>query len=200
MRSDKKKDVKPTIRIELKDAIYRLAFITKTPVKDVCESMINFAVSDSSIINILAPYFIRDIRMNNSILKGHLDNPRYEKFESGNCERITLRLTQGSHNNVTILAYATDLNPSRVCAILLNTCMHDFRFLNYYTSQYLQNELSYNQMVELKEMLRYITKNVNVEASMASLLSMIVNEVTPPTREIKDAVNDFILHNWREKK
>ncbi|MCM3176307.1 hypothetical protein [Cytobacillus horneckiae] len=34
-RSDKKKDIKPTINIKLHECINRLSYITNTPVKDV---------------------------------------------------------------------------------------------------------------------------------------------------------------------
>lgn len=200
VRNDKKKDIKPTIKIDLKDAIYRLAFITRTPVKNVCEYMINYSIKNAGFIDRLVPFFIRDILINETVFKGSLDNPHYERFETGKCERIHFRLSQAAHDKVSIFAYALDLNPSRICAIMLNDCIHDFKFLNSYTSQFLQNELSYHQMTELKEMIKYITKNVNVEASVASFLSVIVHEVAPTGDDIRNTVDDFIIHNWREKK
>ena len=134
-------------------------------------------------------------------MKGHLDNPRYEKTESGNCERINFRLTGAAHDKVSIFAYALDLNVARICAIMLNDCIHDFKFLNAYVGEFLQNELNYKQMKELEKMMQYITKNTNVDASIASLLSVIVHEVTPrPTSTIQSSVDEFIITNWKDNK
>ena len=198
VRSDKKRDVKPTIRIELKDAIYRLSYITQTPVKDVAASMVEFAIRDSGIVNVISRSFRRDIRINNTLYRGHIDNARINRRELGVCERLTLRLTRADYETVSVLAYALDVNPTRVSALLLDASMNDFRFINSYVSRYLNTQLTPAQMKELRNVLRYVNEDEEEQMTLATLLSMIVDEVSTPVSRVKDAVSEFIINNWRE--
>jgi len=197
-RSDKKRDVKPVISIELKDAIYRLAYITQTPIKDVAERMINHAITEREIIDNLSQSFRRDVRINNTLHHGHIQNRRISKREEGERERITLRLTQRTYEVVAVLAYALDVSASRVCALLLDESMHDFRFVNGYVNRYLSGKLSESQMRELRDILRYVNEYEDDQMTLASLLSSIVDEVSAPVTRMKDAVSEFIVKSWRD--
>lgn len=197
-RSDLKKDIKPTVKIELKDAIYRMSYITQTPVKDVAESMILYASKSVDVIELLSQSFRRFVQINGTLYRGHLDKPRVTKREQGYCEQLTVRLKQQDYETISVLAYALDVSPTRVCAILLNASMRDFRFINTYVNRYLSQHLTDKQIKELQSILRYSNDEANVEMTMASLLSDIVDEVRTPVARIKEAVSEFIIHNWRE--
>ncbi|MDA6082696.1 hypothetical protein OSJ97_24410, partial [Escherichia coli] len=56
-RSDKKRDVKPTISIDLKNCIYRLSYITNTPVKDVIETICEKGLQSRKVMEYLSEYF-----------------------------------------------------------------------------------------------------------------------------------------------
>lgn len=197
-RSDKKRDVKPTVDINLKDAIYRLSFITKTPVKDVAEIMIEHAFNNREIINGISISFRRDIRLDSTLYKGHIDNPHIGRRIPGVNERLTVRLTQQSFEVVSALAYALDVNSSRVCAILLDASMRNFDFINSYINKYLKSELSPYQLKELKNLLRYVNEGIEEKINLATLLSYIIDEVNAPIVNVKDAVTDFVIHHWRD--
>ncbi|MED4888435.1 MULTISPECIES: hypothetical protein [Lysinibacillus] len=62
VRSDKKMDLKPTLTIELKDAIYRLSYVTNTLVKDVSAHLCAVAIDSVEIMKSIAKHFQRDIR------------------------------------------------------------------------------------------------------------------------------------------
>ncbi len=198
-RSDIKKDVKPTIRIELKDAIYRLSYITQTAVKDVVAVMIEYAMNDSNTISNLSKHFKRDVRINNTLFIGNLKCTPISKRETGDCERVSTRLKSNTYHVVAAFAYALDSNPSRVSAILLNAAMHDINFINGYVKKYLDKHITESQMRELKEILKYINKDINTHHSWASLLSLIVDEVSLPVTKVKAFVNEYIIKNWRDK-
>lgn len=198
VRSDKKRDVKPVIKIELKDAIYRLSYITFTPVKDVAESMLMYAMNTVDVLNALSPNFRRVVRIKNTLYRGSIDNPRISKRDDGNTERITIRLTQSLYESIYVLAYTLDVSPSRVCAILLDASMRDFRYLNNYVTRHLSSKLTTQQMGELQEILQYTNEEAEKKMTLADLLGAIVDEVSAPVSRIKDAVNEFIIHNWRD--
>ena len=197
-RSDKKRDVKPIITIELKDAIYRMAYITQTPIKDVAESMVVHAVSEREIIDNLSQSFRRDVRIDNTLKYGHIGNKRISKREEGERERITLRLTQRTYEVVAVLAYALDVSATRVCALLLDESMRDFRFINGYVSRHISDKITESQMRELRSILRYVNEDADDQMTLASLLSSIVDEVSAPVTRMKDAVSEFIVRNWRD--
>lgn len=197
-RSDKKRDVKPTLRVELKDAIYRLSYITQTHVKDVAEQMVIFALKDVTTIDTLSRSFRRNIRINNTLYRGHIDNPRIARREPGVCERLTLRLVSQDYESLSVIAYALDVNPTRACALLLDASMRDFRFINTYVSRYLKTQLTLAQMKELRSILRYVNEDVGDQMTLASLLSVIVDEVSAPVTRIKDAVNEYVVKHWRD--
>lgn len=198
VRSDKKRDVKPVIKIELKDAIYRLSYITHTPVKDVAESMIDYGSKSKGVIDELSLSFRRVVRTNNTLYRGSMDNPRVNKRDVGYCERITVKLPQQLYETIYALAYALDVSPSRVCALLLDACMRDFRFINAYVTRYLSRKMTDQQLEELKLILQYVNEDAEEKMSIATLLSIIVDEVSAPVSRIKDAVSEFIVNNWRD--
>lgn len=199
-RSDKKRDVKPTILVELKDAVYRLSYITKTSVKDVVEQMIIHSINSRKIVDDLSKYFRRQIHMNDTIFRGNIGMPRIAKREEGEREQVTTRLKQRDYEIVSALAYALDVSPTRVCAILLDAAMRDFHFINSYVRKYLTTELTPGQLNELQKILLFVNNDDEIEEklSLADLLSLIVNEVSTPITKLKDTVNDFIIKNWRD--
>lgn len=159
VRSDKKRDVKPTIEIELKDAIYRLSYVTQTPVKDVCDKLIYYAINDIEIMHRLARYFVRDMRINNTLFIGN-NNNSISKRDDGETERINMRLIEGVYRELTDLAFALDCRPSRVCAILLKLGMKDFRFINNYVKLHVHVALEGQRKNEHTKVLLYTNKTL----------------------------------------
>lgn len=197
-RSDKKRDVKPTLKLDLKDAIYRLSGITFLPVKDVCPALCMLVINDRRSIEYLSKFFKRDLLFDTTIFRGHVTNKTIEKRLNGYGERVTMRLSQMEYAKVALLAFALDCTVSRATAILLEMSMREARFINAYIKEFLRHELSEPQMREFKEILRYINKHGESHHSWASLLAHVVDEVGTPVSRIKEAVSEFIDLKWRE--
>lgn len=197
VRSDKKRDVKPSISVELKDAIYRLSYITSTPVKDVCEALCRNAITNKRIMDEISNYFRRNIRINNTLYFGSPDNPRiYTKKMANKSERISLRLDQEMYEFMYSLSYALDCSVSRAVAVLLYRGIHDVTFINDYINKYLTS-IDLRRKKELQKILDYINEGLDEEITLASLLSYIVDEFKEPLKSTKDAINDFIQH-WKK--
>ena len=197
-RSDKKRDVKPTIKLDLKDALYRLSGITYTPVKDVCPSLCMFVINDRQSIQYLSQFFKRDLVFDTTLFRGHITNQTIEKRLNGFGERVTMRLSHNEYTKVALLAFALDCTVSRATAILLEISMKEVRFVNAYIKEFLRHELSESQMREFKEILRYVNRHGESHHSWASLLAHVMDEVGTPVSRIKEAVSDFIDLKWRD--
>jgi len=198
IRSDKKKEIKPYISIEIKDAIYRLSYITQTPVKDVCEQLVIYTMNDREVIDHLTQFFQRDIRLGNTIYRGFLDNPKARKRLLEYRERVTVRFKREDVEPIVILSYALDCSPTRTTAILLENGIRNMKFINRYVEEFLRSEITESQMRELRLLLKFVKEHEGTERSLASLLSVIVDEVRAPVTRVKDAVAEF-LAGMRER-
>ena len=192
VRSDKKREVKPVIKLELKDAIYRLSYITYTPVKDVCARLCSYVINDKRAIGHYSQYFQRDIRLSNTLYFGHPSNKRFTKRDPGENDRLTVRFTQAEYDSIAILSYALDCTPSRTVAVLLYGAMSNMEFVNRYIREYLDGHLSENQMRELRGVLKYVNHRSDASMSWMALLGTIVDEVTAPVTRVKDAVSEYL--------
>ncbi|MFJ7371576.1 hypothetical protein ACIQVU_19420 [Lysinibacillus sp. NPDC098008] len=176
VRSDKKRDIKPTISLELKDSIYRLSFITRTPVKDVSELLLKNALFENTdILKSLSKNFIRDIRINNTFYIGNLQNERIAKTEDGETDRISFRLKNDVYEILRALSYALDCSVSRIAAILLYESIIDKVFIERYVESYLDS-LDKSRKKELKQVLKYIRKETDESYNLVDLLSYLVDE------------------------
>lgn len=143
---------------------------------------------------------MRDIRIKDTLYCGNLSNPRISKRDFGANERVSVRLKQHSYNAMAVFAYALDVTPSRMCAILLNESMSDYNFINTYVDKFLARNLTPYQLREMKAILRSINNKVDDKMTSASLLSVIVDETKSPSAKIEDTVGDFIINYWRDNK
>ena len=125
-RSDKKRDIKPTVSIELKDCVYRLSFITDTPVKDVIEEILIAGSGRLKIISYLSHHFLRDIKIANTLYMGDSNRiPVKKRTYTGKVERISTRVTQSMYDSLSALAFSMDCSVSRVCALVLDVTVRE---------------------------------------------------------------------------
>ncbi|MCM3068585.1 hypothetical protein M3568_19950 [Priestia flexa] len=72
IRSDKKRDVKPSLPIDLKECVYRLSYITNTPVKNVIESICISGLASSKVMDYLSNYFRRGFSFGSTVYMGDM--------------------------------------------------------------------------------------------------------------------------------
>jgi hypothetical protein len=196
-RSDKKRDVKPTISISLKDCIYRLSYVTDTPVKNVAEIICEKGLQSRKVIEYLSNYFRRNFQFINTVYIGDYGRESLQKkYQSGKNERITIRFTPTTYEDIFSLSRALDVTPSKATALLLDASIRNTNLLNAFVKNYLHEHLDNPRMKELKLVLKYINKNnpYNEEISWFALLSIIFDELKDNTSNIKG-----LVHNWLDK-
>jgi len=196
-RADKKRDIKPTIALELKDVIYRISHMTYIPVKDVCQQMTILVLKDRKSMEQLSKYFKRDLRVENTFFMGSITNEGIVKRRKEAGERVTIRYTQKEYESLAALSYALDCTPSRTVALLLEIGMQNIKFINAFIKQHLQKELSNTQMRELREILKYVSEVDDTHHSWASLLALVNEEIGSPVQNIRESITEFIKMKWR---
>ncbi|MGN7183209.1 hypothetical protein ACTHRJ_20485, partial [Cytobacillus kochii] len=91
-RSDKKKDIKPTISIDLKNCIYQLSYVTNQPVKDIVEILCEKGLQSRKVMEYLSQYFRRDYQFFNTTFFGQLERESLQrKYQSPKNERVSVR-------------------------------------------------------------------------------------------------------------
>lgn len=197
IRSDKKRDVKPTISSNLKDCIYRLSYITNTPVKDVAEILCVKGLQSRKVMEYLSQYFRRDFQFLNTIYIGVFGRESLQrKYQSGKNERITIRFTQTSYEDIFSLSCALDVTPSKATALMLDASIRNTNLLNAFVKTYLNEHIDNNRMKELKQVLKYINKNnpYNEEISWFTLLAMMFEDIKESTNNVRE-----VIQNWMDQ-
>lgn len=201
IRSDKKRDVKPTVSKELKDCIYRLSYITDTPVKDVAEQICMNGFGRQKVVSHLSSNFRRDVRIDNTLYIGDINRVSVRKRTSpGQSERISIRFKSDMYERLSVIAYALDCSVARACALLLDSTVRDTDFVNNFAQEYLNKHVDKQRMEELKKVLQYINSGnpYEEEISWTVLLSYLMREVKVSAEKVQDTVTDFIVHNWKK--
>lgn len=175
-RSDKKMDVKPTISIELKDSVYRIAFIKKQAVKRVCEELVWHGLyGNKEILKGLSHYFKRTIQLQDTIYRGDLENETLYDVTGEKNERISFRVTQAVHEFLYNLSYILNCSVSKVAGVLIYEAITDGAFIESYLQSYL-NSLDTPRKKELKQLIQYIKSEIGDQYSLADLLSYLIEE------------------------
>lgn len=197
-RSDKKRDVKPTISLELKNCIYRLSYVVNIPVKNIVEVMCEKGLQSRPVIEYLAQFFRRDYQFLSTIYMGDYDRESLQnKWQPGKNERVATRFSSETYEKINDLSDALDVTPSKATSLLLDASVRNADLLNTYIEGFLKSEdVDSRRLDELNKVFSYLKKNnpYNEELTWYSILSMLYDEVYESTTNIKDSV-----HNWLEK-
>lgn len=180
VRSDKKRDIKPTVPIALKECVERLSYIFNIPVKDVTETICLAGLESKKVIDLLSTSFRRDYRHDSTLYKGNLSRPSLQKEKIlGLKDRITTRFSSDIYEKVNQLAYALDVTPTRATAMLLDASIRNTDYVNEFVKNHMESHLNPKKMKELNEVLTFINTNnpYDEKVSMSMLISYLVDEL-----------------------
>ena len=141
-RSDKKKDVKPTLTVKSKRQLYKFCELCELPVKVVAEQLCEKACTSSLILDDINGWFRRDYFCAPAIHKGYPERPRLKLIFHEETEKVNMRLRQTTYDQLCDLAYALDLPPTTTAAVLIKMTMKNREFMFEYvrTMNHLSNE------------------------------------------------------------
>lgn len=196
VRSDRKKDVKPTVDIELYECVSRISHITKTPIKDVGEIFCKHGLYSKKVIDNLSQYFRRNIQFNNTLYMGNREllSERVTRKPSENRTRITIRFRQEVYDHISDLAYALDRTVSTTVAMLLDAAIRNTDILNQYVGEYVDEVLDDNRKKELRHVLKYINKNnpYEDEVTLYHLINNIMDKAVDKTINARIAIDSWL--------
>ena len=199
IRSDKKRDVKPTISVDLRELIYRISYITSTPVKDVAEEICKHGITSQKVVELLSAKFRRSVMIGNTMYIGDLGRVSSQRDQSEEeRERISIRFKQGDYEDITTLAFGLDVTPSRAVALLLDVGIRNNDFINNYFEKYVSDQLDERRTAELKDVLGYLNENnpYKEEISWVMLLSFLAGEVRESATTMKETISLYIK-KWK---
>ncbi|MGM9988817.1 MAG: hypothetical protein ACI35O_16545 [Bacillaceae bacterium] len=180
VRSDKKRDVKPTVSISLKECIDRLSYITNRPIKDISEEICETGLYSRRVIELLAQNFRRNYTFKNTVFIGDLNLESVQKERiKGIKERITMRFTQNTYERINSLSYSLDVTPSKATALLLDATIRNSNFISEFLDKYVAQELDVNRQRELKAILKFINKNnpYDKEVTLSAIVAYYFDEI-----------------------
>ena len=198
-RSDKKRQVKPLIPLDAKEAIHRISHITNTPIKDVCEFLALFVVQDTETLSKLSNHFRRGVVLGNTYYTGNIDAHTIDKRLKVQSDMVNIKFKRDDYEYISTLAYALDCTPTRATAVLLEHATRNIKAVNEYVYQNLASGLTDGQMRELRKVLTYINRHNKDRSSWMTILSMIVGDVRPATKKLYELVEEFLSISNKKK-
>lgn len=192
----KKKDVQPFISSTTKEVIYKLSFISGSSVKKICDDLCSRALRRKELINGLQPYFKREI-----IIGGVLYQPnptpldQYRPDEK--LERITVKVSAQAYEFAYNLAHALNWSLAKVISFCIEHSMSDYDFLEFYTTNILNNKMDDKRKEALLTMMNDSNRDndLKVELSVASILLAIIDDFKWADESLSDSVGR-IAENW----
>ena len=197
IRSDKKREIQPTLPIDVFSCIHRLHKITGLPIKTIGEEVCLRGLQDKRMLSILSVHFRRDIQLDNTVYIGRVDQPPVSRRFKGLTKRISVRFYSQTYDNINALSYASDCTVARICALLIDTCLTDADFVNDYVEDYLMRNVDANQMKELRKLMKVLNATDEEEViSWGRLLSFVMDDAVAGMGKVKESVNEFLVNRW----
>ncbi|WP_129731769.1 hypothetical protein [Ectobacillus funiculus] len=195
VRSDKKREVKPTITMSLYECIDRLSYMTTNPIKDVAEEICVLGLQSEKTIDLLAGYFRRDYWIQErKLIRGDVSRAPYT-FKDGDSQkrRISIRFSQSIHDKLSELAYALDMTVSSTTALLLKTAIYESTIFVDYVLKHLDDETTEARMNQLQYIVDFINESNKEEPiDIRMLVSYILDKASTKTRDFKRTFVQFI--------
>lgn len=157
-RSDKKVQVAPTVCVELKKEIERLAFITDQPVKYIGELLCHEGIYTIAVMERVARYFQRGtLRLEHMLFFGNSDNPSLKDVEFDEpTDRVYIRFPQQDFKNIKLLADLLDVNPSRATAELLDASIRHPHVIEAMLSKYNVRTDGRDVSADTRKLMKYV--------------------------------------------
>lgn len=203
VRVDKKTDIKPFVSNELRSCIYRLAFITDTPAKDVIEEILKSGVQRDKVISYLSQYFLKDIRIKNVVYFGEKERVpvKTRGFSTVTNPRIFTRVSSELHDVLSVFSYAMECSLSLTCTLLIEATVKDTDFVDDFAKKFISDKVDADRMEELKKVLKYINAGnpFDERITWSTLLNHIVEDVQHHVDKVHESVSRLIVNIWNKK-
>lgn len=198
-RSDKKRDMRPTVAQELYECIDRLSYITNTPQKSISLKLCQVALISTPIIEELSVFFLRDYWSTaHSLYPGHYDRERYSVTRAAGRKRLTIRPSQNEYACIERLAFSLSITPHATASILIEKALQSVSIVDALVSSRMQHDLDQNRLRELREVFRFINghQKPGEKISFAAFMSLVYDHIKIASKsagkKIVTQINDWL--------
>lgn len=181
-RSDKKRDVRPTIASDLYDFISDLSYVTNTPIKKVSEHLCIEGMKSKRVVEHISQHLRRPYVHGNTFYQGFLDRKPYKPSDDHNEKRKrlgTVRFNSHDYENLSSLSYALDINISSGVGLILAISAKDIDIINNYILNTVNYTLDENKKRVLKNLYKYVyyKSPFKNSISLLDIASYIYNKI-----------------------
>lgn len=159
-RSDKKRDIKPTVPLHLHNCLSDLSYVVNQPIKDVAEFICLEGMQSHRVIEHISPRFKRDYQLNNTHYIGdrNLEHNRYIIRKEKVRKRVSIRFTKEFYEQIDTLSFSLDLTPSSATSVLLEASIKDINIIDSLLKPY-THRLDENKKRVLKDVIKYVRRD-----------------------------------------
>lgn len=181
--------VKPYVEVKQKETLLKLNFLTGLPIKDICNDLMEHAVS-SNYAMFLTQHFKRGVIINKLQFPAKNDPVPFPEAK-GETTRITLKVNNRIHEYANSLYYATDVSVPKILASMINYSIKDNKFFNEYVSHHLTEKIGEERKRLLKSVMNDINKETECDENISSLVFYIIEMEKEIDEGIGEAVEKF---------
>ncbi|MCM3637725.1 hypothetical protein M3152_08320 [Sporosarcina luteola] len=196
-RSDKKVHVGPTVSINLKSEIERLAYIADQPVKSIAEFICYYGIRHADMSRFLGDYVQKGIlRVNSTLYIGSDVKPSLsERTDSDPTDRISIRFPQEEYEKyISMLAYHLDVSPTRATAILLEYGIKHHEVIETILARHSNRNIDeVMNHEEMKKFMKYINRNNPFKSSWNENLLQFIHTTKQTTKRIRKKITDKMI-------
>lgn len=159
VRTDKKRDVKPTLSNYVKENLYHFAYLTDQPVKDAGFVLIKEGLRDGAIIETFQPLMISNFNLGNHFYFGDKTREPTKIYYRGHTGKVTIKFTNDVYDELRRLAFAIGLTPTSTAALLIRKTLYNLDFMDEHKNRYFDH-LGKERFLELDKFIRKIRSTI----------------------------------------
>lgn len=149
VRSDKKRDVKPTVSTYIRNNICTLANIVGLSTGDAGLILINRGFHNDDVMRLFQPLMISNFDINNRIYVGNRENGPVKINYRGSVAKVSIKFPAEIYEELRRLAFSIGLTPTTTAALMLRKGMFCEPFMDEQKRMYLSYCKSEDQKLEL---------------------------------------------------
>lgn len=153
VRSDKKRDVKPTVSMYIRNNICELSSIIGISAGDAGLSLISKGFHSDDVMRQFQPLMISNFDIDNRIYVGNRENGPVKINYRGSVAKVSIKFPADIYQDLRRLAYSIGLPPTTTAALMLKKAMFCMPFMDEQKRLYLYH---CNHEAQRKELIRFI--------------------------------------------
>ena len=150
VRSDKKRDVRPTVSIYIKRNLQTLKRITGLSLQDVSLTLVQNAICNDDVLRELQPFMLSNFVIENRVYIGGREGEPIKMNYRGETGKVPVKVPNRLDKDLRRLAYSIGLTPTSTTALLIRKAMFNETFMESHKYLYLQHIEDREQVEDLE--------------------------------------------------